>query len=328
MFEAMRDQRHRAFAEETSRAARARGRGLSGRRPTSSAPCSPATSRRRRSGPRWTASSWPSPSPTSAPKADGARTARPMPRSGAVHARPDVRRPGHLALWTSRSDSASPTSRSARRWARRRSTASSSRGWRRRRDRPRSRTIATPSSTRSSSRSCSSSTSTGPPCAWSRSSAARSPRHPYRRPARRRRGGGAHARRPRASVAAAEGRRLIWVAGVDMAHVGRRYGDGSTPGPTKGPGRGRRPRTAHAARCLAAGDAPGFWSRLQQGGDPLRWCGASPLYTLLAVRPPRPAARSCTTSSGTSTPSSVVSCGALAFTALTPPLARLLRSLR
>jgi len=66
------------------------------------------------------------------------------------------------------------------------------------------------------------------------------------------------------------------------------------------------------ARSLTAADHGGFWSMLQQDGDPLRWCGASPLYALVAaVRP----------SQGTLLhyeqwnidPQSVVSCAALAF---------------
>ena len=39
---------------------------------------------------------------------------------------------------------------------------------------------------------------------------------------------------------------------------------------------------------IAAGDAAGFWGLVQEGGDELKWCGASPLYTFLrAARPSR-----------------------------------------
>jgi hypothetical protein len=38
---------------------------------------------------------------------------------------------------------------------------------------------------------------------------------------------------------------------------------------------------------IAAGEAGGFWGLVQESGDRLRWCGASPLYAFLhAVRPP------------------------------------------
>jgi hypothetical protein len=89
-------------------------------------------------------------------------------------------------------------------------------------------------------------------------------------------------------MAAREGRRLLWVLGIDMAHVGRRYGDG----------RGARVGDATMARVeeqdrrrierVAAGEAADFWALVQEKGDELRWCGAAPLYAFLhAVRPPR-----------------------------------------
>jgi AmmeMemoRadiSam system protein B len=89
-------------------------------------------------------------------------------------------------------------------------------------------------------------------------------------------------------MAAREGDRLLWVLGVDLAHVGRRYGDG----------RSARVGDAAMARVEAqdrrridralAGEAAGFWALVQENRDELRWCGASPLYAFLhAVRPPR-----------------------------------------
>jgi hypothetical protein len=89
-------------------------------------------------------------------------------------------------------------------------------------------------------------------------------------------------------MAAALGPRLFWVAGVDMAHVGRRYGDRAVA--RVGEGFLADVATLDRERCarLVAGDAAGFWSLLALQGDPLRWCGASPLYTLVAaVKPAR-----------------------------------------
>jgi AmmeMemoRadiSam system protein B len=91
-----------------------------------------------------------------------------------------------------------------------------------------------------------------------------------------------------AEVAAREGGRVLWVLGVDMAHVGRRYGDGRSArvgdaamGRVEARDRGRIDR-------IAAGSADGFWDLVQEKRDDLRWCGASPLYTFLhAVRPAR-----------------------------------------
>jgi AmmeMemoRadiSam system protein B len=89
-------------------------------------------------------------------------------------------------------------------------------------------------------------------------------------------------------VAAREGRRLLFVLGVDMAHVGpalrrqreRRVGDEAMA----------RVEARDRARIdrIAAGSAADFWGLVQEKRDDLRWCGASPLYTFLhAVRPPR-----------------------------------------
>jgi AmmeMemoRadiSam system protein B len=99
---------------------------------------------------------------------------------------------------------------------------------------------------------------------------------------------------------AKHGRDLTWVLGVDMAHVGPRYGD-------------RRPMRAHegemervAARDharldrIADGDADGFWelvrgqertsppSAAPEPGteyDDLKWCGSAPLYAFLRAVP-------------------------------------------
>jgi len=89
-------------------------------------------------------------------------------------------------------------------------------------------------------------------------------------------------------VAAREGRRLLFVLGVDMAHVGRRYGDGGSA--RVGDEAMARVEARDRARIdrIAAGSAADFWGLVQEKRDDLRWCGASPLYTFLhAVRPPR-----------------------------------------
>ena len=116
------------------------------------------------------------------------------------------------------------------------------------------------------------------------------------------------------AIAVSERERLLWVAGVDMAHVGRRYGDGFDA--RAGEGALAEVAAEDHARCarLAAGDAPGFWAAVQRGRDPLRWCGASPLYTLLqAARPRRGSLLHY--EHWNIDPRSVVSCGAMAFQA-------------
>ena len=114
-------------------------------------------------------------------------------------------------------------------------------------------------------------------------------------------------------IAALEADRLVWIAGVDMAHVGRRYGDRFAARAEDGALLDVAARDRERCRLLTAADLTGFWSMLQQDGDPLRWCGASPLYTLVAaVRPSQGSLLHY--EQWNIDPQSVVSCAALAFT--------------
>jgi AmmeMemoRadiSam system protein B len=82
--------------------------------------------------------------------------------------------------------------------------------------------------------------------------------------------------------------RLFWVLGVDMAHIGRRYGDGFAV--TADQGRMQEVAERDRARIerIAAGDVSGYWELVQKNRDELRWCGAAPLYAFLrAVKPKR-----------------------------------------
>lgn len=75
-----------------------------------------------------------------------------------------------------------------------------------------------------------------------------------------------------------EGTRLFFVLGVDLAHVGRRYGD---PQIARAHERGMirvSERDRDRLERIRAGDAAGFWRLVQEGADDLKWCGASPLY--------------------------------------------------
>src|SRR5207237_10924197 len=92
-----------------------------------------------------------------------------------------------------------------------------------------------------------------------------------------------------------------------------------------GGGEGRLGALAAQGREACArrvgGDLEGFWSDLSRDGDPLRWCGASPLYTLgAAVRPAAGALLHY--EQWNIDEHSVVSCGAIAFCSL--KLARVL----
>jgi hypothetical protein len=86
-------------------------------------------------------------------------------------------------------------------------------------------------------------------------------------------------------LAAKEGDRLLWVLGVDMAHMGRRYGD---PFPARA---GQNEMTDVARRdrqriqCMEQGDSQGFWSLVQENHDDLKWCGSAPIYSFLKAVP-------------------------------------------
>ena len=74
---------------------------------------------------------------------------------------------------------------------------------------------------------------------------------------------------------------LTWVLGVDMAHVGRRYGDAKAAHANREHMIEVAERDMVRNQRVAAGDAVGFWELIQQNRDDLRWCGSSPFYTFL-----------------------------------------------
>ena len=86
-------------------------------------------------------------------------------------------------------------------------------------------------------------------------------------------------------IAAREGDRLLWVLGVDMAHMGRRYGDRLEAAA----GRGEMEEVARRDRMrierMEHGDPVGFWEQIRENRDDLKWCGASPIYTFLRAMP-------------------------------------------
>ena len=79
---------------------------------------------------------------------------------------------------------------------------------------------------------------------------------------------------------------LRWVLGVDMAHMGPRYGDAEKV--RAGDTAMTEVASLDRARLerIIAGDAEGFWKLAHRGGsDALKWCGSSPLYTFLRAVP-------------------------------------------
>ncbi|HEY3744481.1 MAG TPA: AmmeMemoRadiSam system protein B [Bryobacteraceae bacterium] len=87
-------------------------------------------------------------------------------------------------------------------------------------------------------------------------------------------------------LAAAEGDRLFWVLGIDMAHKGRRYDEEIAAIAGKDEMVEVERRDRKRIESIDSGDASGFWEQVQeQPGDDLKWCGSSPVYTFLKAVP-------------------------------------------
>lgn len=86
-------------------------------------------------------------------------------------------------------------------------------------------------------------------------------------------------------MASRDAKDLFWVLGIDMAHIGRRYGHRFEAVAEQGQMTEVRERDLARIERVSAGDADGFWSLVQQGQDDLNWCGSAPLYTFLRAVP-------------------------------------------
>ncbi len=89
-------------------------------------------------------------------------------------------------------------------------------------------------------------------------------------------------------IAEREGSRLFWVLGIDLAHIGRRYGDSFAARAEQDHMETVRRKDQERLHRVCAGDREGFFELVRPEGpegDELRWCGYSPLYTFLQVVP-------------------------------------------
>lgn len=77
--------------------------------------------------------------------------------------------------------------------------------------------------------------------------------------------------------------RLFWVLGIDLAHIGRRYGDQNPMRAFKGEMLEIKERDEERLERICSGDVRGFYELVHPGRDPLKWCGFSPLYTFLSA---------------------------------------------
>ena len=87
------------------------------------------------------------------------------------------------------------------------------------------------------------------------------------------------------NIGAREASKLFWVLGVDMAHMGRRYGDALQAQANSGEMLAIEQRDLRRIDQIAAGNIQGYWSLVQENHDDLKWCGSSPLYTFMKVMP-------------------------------------------
>jgi AmmeMemoRadiSam system protein B len=86
-------------------------------------------------------------------------------------------------------------------------------------------------------------------------------------------------------IAAREAQRLFWILGVDMAHIGQRYGDPLRATANLGEMLAIEQRDRARIARINDADPAGYWSLVQEGHDDLKWCGASPIYTFMKVLP-------------------------------------------
>jgi len=86
-------------------------------------------------------------------------------------------------------------------------------------------------------------------------------------------------------LAAKEGDRLLWVLGVDMAHMGRRYGDAIDARAGQNEMAEVTRRDQQRIERMEQGDSQGFWNLVQENHDDLKWCGSAPIYSFLKAVP-------------------------------------------
>jgi AmmeMemoRadiSam system protein B len=87
------------------------------------------------------------------------------------------------------------------------------------------------------------------------------------------------------NMAAREGRNLFWVLGIDLAHMGRRYGDPLRATANQGEMLAIEQRDRARLQKVNDGDVRSYWSLVQDGHDDLKWCGSAPLYTFMKAVP-------------------------------------------
>jgi hypothetical protein len=75
--------------------------------------------------------------------------------------------------------------------------------------------------------------------------------------------------------------RLFWVLGIDLTHLGRRYGDPFTAVANRGQMADVAEQDRRRLELVCAGDSRGFLELVRVRRDELNWCGYSTLYTFI-----------------------------------------------
>jgi AmmeMemoRadiSam system protein B len=86
-------------------------------------------------------------------------------------------------------------------------------------------------------------------------------------------------------IAEREKDRLFWVLGVDMAHMGMRFGDKCAARANQDDMNVVKELDNLRIERLNASDARGFWDLIKRNQDDLKWCGSSPIYTFMKAVP-------------------------------------------
>jgi AmmeMemoRadiSam system protein B len=86
-------------------------------------------------------------------------------------------------------------------------------------------------------------------------------------------------------LAEREKERLFWVLGVDMAHMGMRFGDKFAAHADQEEMTRVRERDLLRIERVNASDARGFWDLVKENQDDLKWCGSSPIYSFMKAVP-------------------------------------------
>ncbi|HEY1986439.1 MAG TPA: AmmeMemoRadiSam system protein B [Terracidiphilus sp.] len=87
-------------------------------------------------------------------------------------------------------------------------------------------------------------------------------------------------------IAAREKDQLVWILGVDMAHMGARYGDAFAARAEEGEMASVRKRDELRIERIIASDGRGFWDLIREKNqDDLKWCGSSAIYSFMKAVP-------------------------------------------